>query len=53
MNLPDGQYILNFLFLGGPDPIEPGFPNCEISILASDITQGCENLAYGGACAQP
>ena len=28
LNITDGIYVLNFLFLGGPDPLDPGPNDC-------------------------
>ena len=50
VDLPDAQFILNYLFLGGPQP-KPPFPECDVSTKTSDIALGCEKPATEGACA--
>ena len=41
VNISSGIYILNFLFLGGPEPPAP-FPDCGRSSFEGDVALGCK-----------
>ena len=41
VDIADGTYLLNFLFLGGPAPVEP-FGECGTTSLKEDEELGCE-----------
>jgi hypothetical protein len=42
-NITDGIHILNFLFLGGPEPLDPGSPTkaCGPDRVGSPKDLGC------------
>ena len=43
VNIADPVSLLNFLFAGGPPPVQP-FPECGPGSLPGDNKLGCENL---------
>ena len=49
VNLPDTQFILNFLFLGGPSP-KPPFPSCGNGELATDVPYGLHFTTDPAVC---
>jgi hypothetical protein len=44
INITDGIYVLNFLFLGGPEPPAP-YAACGRSSVGSDMTLGCADTS--------
>ncbi len=42
VNITDPVSLLNFLFAGGPAPVEP-FPDCGHGVLPADEALGCAN----------